>query len=245
MPGTAVYCGPAPEPSTLMGAWNPDAVAMSLCASLFLLWLWKGRRDRGASLWGGIAVLAVLFVSPLCALTAALFSIRSLHHILLIAVAAPMLVLAMPVFAATRQIGIGWLVAIQALVLWFWHVPPVYSVAIAQPLAYWIMQSSLLVTALLFWQRVLDPRVSAAGAVLGLLGTSVQMGMLGALLTFATVALYEPHLQTTLPFGLSALQDQQLAGIIMWVPAALPYLAAALLRAWPLLGPTGSARWSG
>ncbi len=55
------------------------------------------------------------------------------------------------------------------------------------------------------------------------------MGLLGAVITFARVPLYPPHFATTDPFGLSALADQQLAGLIMWVPATIPYLAAALL----------------
>ena len=66
-------------------------------------------------------------------------------------------------------------------------------------------------------------------AMLALLATVVQMGMLGALLTFARDPVYAPHFATTLPYGLTPLADQQLAGLIMWVPAALPYVAAALL----------------
>jgi putative membrane protein len=57
----------------------------------------------------------------------------------------------------------------------------------------------------------------------------VQMGLLGALITFAPEPLYAPHFLTTKPYGLSAHDDQQLAGLIMWVPAIAPYLLAALL----------------
>ena len=73
-------------------------------------------------------------------------------------------------------------------------------------------------------------------ALSGLLGSIIQMGMLGALLTFAGQPLYEPHMTTTLPYGLTPLADQQLAGLLMWVPAALPYLAVALLIAWRQFG---------
>ena len=55
------------------------------------------------------------------------------------------------------------------------------------------------------------------------------MGLLGAVITFARTPLYDAHLGATTPWGLSALQDQQLAGLIMWVPAAIPYLIAALM----------------
>jgi putative membrane protein len=79
------------------------------------------------------------------------------------------------------------------------------------------------------WRRVLSPR-EPAGATLGaLLVTIVQMGMLGALLTFAGEPLFEHHFTTTLAFGLSPLEDQQLAGLIMWVPAAIPYVVAAIV----------------
>ena len=68
-------------------------------------------------------------------------------------------------------------------------------------------------------------------AVAALLASTVQMGLLGALLTFAAAPLYAPHFFTTNGWGLSALADQQLAGLIMWAPSAAFYLAAALVIA--------------
>src|SRR3546814_5156702 len=75
---------------------------------------------------------------------------------------------------------------------------------------------------------------SAAKAAAALLAMMVQRGLLGALLTFSGSALYAPHLLTTQAWGMSSLQDQQLAGLIMWVPAAGLYLGAAmfLLARW-------------
>lgn len=241
-----VYCGPAPTPSILASAWNLDLAALSLCAAIVAAWAITSRgRGGDVPLAGGIAVLLLLFLTPLCALTAALFSARALHHVLLVALAAPLLALAFP---ARRPgvIGLGWVAAIHALVFWAWHAPSVYAVAVTDPLGYWAMQLSLLGTAVWFWRRVFSAGEPAIAAVLALLGTTAQMGLLGALLTFAPTSLYALHAATTLPFGLTALEDQQLAGILMWVPAALPYLAAALYRAWPLLGPSGrGAPWSG
>jgi putative membrane protein len=69
----------------------------------------------------------------------------------------------------------------------------------------------------------------------------LQMGMLGALLTFASVPLYVPHLTTTFAFGLDPLGDQQLAGILMWVPASLPYLAVAAAQCFAWLGTLSTA----
>jgi len=68
------------------------------------------------------------------------------------------------------------------------------------------------------------------------------MGLLGAVLTFAGQAVYEPHAYSTLAWGLTPLEDQQAAGLIMWAPAAALYLAAALWRLGELLGPDAEAR---
>ncbi|MCO5156756.1 MAG: cytochrome c oxidase assembly protein [Aquamicrobium sp.] len=224
------YCGPAPAPEALLAAWNADAVAVALCAALALA---HARRGEPAGRWPlGAAILLILalFLSPLCALTVALFSARVAHHVLLVAVAAPLLALAFPERAdAPRRIGLSLLVAVHTLVLWLWHAPPVYEVAIRGALPYWTMQASLLASAVLLWRRVLAPRTGIGPAALALLATVVQMGMLGALLTFARDPLYAPHLTTTLAYSLSPRADQQLGGLIMWVPAALPYLVAAAL----------------
>ncbi len=229
------YCGPAPTPASLVWAWNLDVYAVALCLLLGGLHVARERQGRGF-LAGGIGVLLILFISPLCALTVALFSARVAHHVLLVAVAAPLLALAFP-SRSGRDLPLTWPVALHAVVLWFWHVPDVYAAAIHDPAPYWAMQISLLGTAFLLWRRVLAAR-QAGAALLALLATVIQMGMLGALLTFAQQPLYRPHFMTTGPFGLSPLEDQQLAGLIMWVPAALPWLVAALLVFAGRLGPT-------
>jgi len=242
-----VYCGPAPAPETLIRAWNMDVTALALCAAAIGLHVVFRPRGGRLALFGAVALFAALFLSPLCALTAALFSARSLHHVLLVAGVAPLLASAFSARSRGRRpVGLGWIAVLHAGVFWTWHVPPVYAIAIADPFAYWAMQLSLLGSGFWLWHRIFDRRESVGAGILALLGSSMQMGMLGALLTFAAAPLYAPHLLTTAPFGLAPLQDQQLAGLVMWVPAALPYLAAALIRAWPLLSrPGGSASWSG
>lgn len=243
---TEFYCGPAPAPETLMLAWRVDPVALLLCAGLVTAWAFRGRSGHRLAAGGAVTLTALLFLSPLCALTVALFSARAVHHLLLIAAVAPLLALAFPAGARRSAVGVGWVAAIHAAVFWLWHAPPVYGTAIAHPVAYWAMQASLLGTGFWLWRRVFDTREGMAGVLFALFGTTVQMGMLGAILTFAPAPLYAPHALTTMPFGLSPVQDQQLAGIVMWVPAALPYLAAAVLRAWPLTArPEGGERWSG
>lgn len=223
------YCGPAPEPQQLLAAWNADAIAIALSAAVLVLFLRRSGPSRPLPLCLGLLLFLALFLSPLCALTVALFSARVAHHVLLVAVVAPLLALAFPAHRIRARLSLQLLAALHALVLWFWHAPAVYEVAIASAAPYWTMQLSLLGTAFLLWQRVLAPGTSLGSALLALLATVVQMGMLGALLTFAREPLYAPHFTTTLPFGLTPLADQQLGGLIMWVPAALPYLLVATL----------------
>lgn len=237
------YCGPAPEPQELLAAWNADIFAIGVCVALVAAHLY-GREQAGRMpLALAVVLLFLLFVSPLCALTVALFSARVAHHVLLVAAAAPMLALAFPERAdGARGLPLAWLVGIHAAVLWFWHAPQAYAAGISGALFYWTMQASLLVSAFFLWRRVLSPRCPTGPAMLALLATVVQMGMLGALLTFAREPLYAPHFPTTLPYGLTPIADQQLGGLIMWVPAALPYLAAALLLlAARLSGPARAA----
>ncbi|KAA0971244.1 cytochrome c oxidase assembly protein [Aureimonas fodinaquatilis] len=218
-----------------MLAWNMDWVALALAGTILGANYFYGLGQRRFVV-SATALIVVLFMSPLCALTAALFSARVVHHILLVAAVAPLLALAFPSGEKRWAVGIGWIAAIHAGIFWFWHAPGVYAYAVTQPLWYWTMQGSLLVSAVWLWRRVFSPLENPGAVALAMLATIVQMGMLGALLTFAGTPLYSQHFATTFSFGLTPLQDQQLAGLTMWVPAALPYLLAAVYRLWPLLG---------
>ncbi len=137
-----------------------------------------------------------------------------------------------------RRIGsppLAMLVAAQAAILWLWHAPAVYEWGLASVPAYWLMQGSLLASAWLMWRAILSPAVQRGPALLALAATIGQMGLLGALIAFAPRPLYLVHLTSTVPWGLSPLADQQLAGLLMWVPAILPYLAVGLWLAWSSL----------
>lgn len=225
------YCGEAPAPAELLGRWNFDPLLLFALLAAIVAWRVADLhtdRTRTAAFAAGVALLAVLFVSPFCALTSALFAARAAHHALLVTAAAPLLALALPGSVRLRGPVAAW-TGIQALVLWAWHYPPLYSAALGSDAIYWLMQASLLGTATAFWASL--RRASMPAAVAALLATMVQMGLLGALITFAGTPLYAPHFLTTAPWGLSPLEDQQLAGLIMWAPAAAVYLAAALLVA--------------
>jgi putative membrane protein len=91
------------------------------------------------------------------------------------------------------------------------------------------------------WRAILAPAVQSGPTLVGLMATVGQMGLLGALIVFASRPLYTAHFASTWPWGLTPLADQQLAGILMWVPAILPYLAVGLWLAWCSLRPSEPA----
>jgi putative membrane protein len=220
-----------------MSSWNLDpwliGAMTAIAAAHFLLLRRTGEwQDKLASFSVTWSILSLLFVSPSCALSSALFSARVAHHVLLIAVVAPLAAISLPSRCRTMAMSPGALSCIAVIhfcVLWGWHSPLLYALALSEPTVFWVMQLGLLGTALAFWLAVLAPRTALVASLTALLTGTIQMGLLGAIITFAGRPLYAPHFGTTMPFGLSALEDQQLAGLIMWVPAVLPYLAAALV----------------
>lgn len=225
--GYQPYCGAAPLPGDLAASWNLDPVLIAALA-LALAALALGRGEGARLRLAGLGVLAVLTVSPLCALSSALFSVRVAHHMALVAGAAPLIALGLRWRPSAPEVAGAAFVA-QMAAIWVWHLPQPYALALSSHAAYWAMELSLLGTGIWLWCAMLAPG-RAGGAIALALGTVVQMGMLGALLTFAGRPLFAAHLTTTQPFGLTPLADQQLAGLLMWAPAALPYLALALQR---------------
>ena len=95
---------------------------------------------------------------------------------------------------------------------------------------YWLMQFTLLASAMVFWIAV--RRSGPAAAMGAILVTTVLMGLLGALITFAGRPLYPPHFASAISWGVSPLEDQQLAGILMWAPGSIAYLLAAVWIGW-------------
>ncbi|WP_116654124.1 cytochrome c oxidase assembly protein [Pelagibacterium sediminicola] len=236
------YCGPAPIPATLLARWNFDPLILVAMLALAAAWLQWGRRDASGrmALSGSLALIAVAFISPLCALASALFSARVFHHIVLIAGIAPLLAIALP-WRAGPLLPLSGLVILHAVTVWLWHAPDPYLWALSHDAAYWAMQLTLGGSAYLLWREVLSPLTKQGRGIMALLATIMQMGFLGALLVFAPQPVYLAHLGTTQPFGLSPLGDQQLAGLLMWVPAAAPYIAVALWRLSALVFPRARA----
>jgi cytochrome c oxidase assembly factor CtaG len=212
----------------------------------------------------GIGMLVVALVSPLDALDDQLFSAHMVQHMVLMLVAPPLLVWGRPATAwlwafplpSRRAIGRFWMRtpglerSVRALMgpltvwllssfaLWFWHLPGPYRWALDNEWIHTGEHLCFFLTALAFWSLVLAPygrRQLDYGPSLIFVGTlGVQMGLLGAILTFAARPVYMLSAGSTLAWGLSPLEDQQLAGVIMWVPASFVYLAAmvVLFVAW-------------
>ncbi len=144
-----IYCGPPPAPDAFWQSWNLDPY---LLVALLLLTLAAGRNRTGAA---AVGVLVIAFVSPLCAVSSALFSARVAHHLLLVAVAAPLFAWSMPT-GRVRSPGLA--LAASTAVLWGWHVPAAYDLALSHMGVYWLMQISLLASAAWFWRDVFVAR---------------------------------------------------------------------------------------
>lgn len=215
----------------------------------------------------GLLTLVVALVSPLDAMGDTLFSAHMVQHLLLILVAAPLLVLGKPALPAlwvlpatarkraghwwnhakiTRGItsrltspGVAWMLNTAALL--FWHIPTPYGWTLRSESIHALEHASFVGTAMLFWWAVLQPtgrrRLSYGMSVLYVSAAGIVMGAFGAILTFAPSPWYHGYLTTTAEWHLTPLQDQQLGGLIMWIPASVVYLGAACWFFVKWLGP--------
>jgi putative membrane protein len=224
------YCGAPPLPSELIQRFNLDPALLVTLAVLGIVHVayTRGLERRAALL--GWSIAAVAFVSPLCALSVALFSARIAQHMMLILLAAPLIARGWARVRKERSTVPLWsTTAAFTVALWFWHMPRPYDATFHSTATYWAMHVTLFGSAILLWRELWHHAAARTADVLaaGLL-TSMQMGLLGAVLTFAAHPLFIWHLTTTQPFGLSPLHDQQLGGVLMWVPGIALFLLAAL-----------------
>lgn len=230
------YCGVAPEPDQWWLRWNFDPYLLAAFAAAGLGWcLWAGRSD-GRAATGALTLALFLFVSPFCALGSALFTVRIIHDLILAVALAPLCMIA---FASPRRAVPGSLAiwtAVHAIIFWLWHAPPLYASALSSDIVFWAMQLTIVGSAALWWTKVVQ--APPAGAVAALFGATVAMGALGALIVFAKSPLYAPHLLTTSAWGLTPLEDQQIAGIVMWAPASAVYILAAMAILYRALRPS-------
>ena len=204
----------------------------------------------------GWAVLALALLSPLHALGGVLFSAHMAQHELLMTVAAPLLVLGRPLipfvwalsprwrrttgqWTSARTFALPWRALthpasaffLHAAAIWVWHLPSLYDATVTSEVMHAAQHVSFIVTALLFWWVVLRPSPARGGtpASIGLLfGTLLHTAALGAVLTLTSRLIYSAYAATTGPWGLTPIEDQQVGGLIMWVPGGLAYVIAAL-----------------
>lgn len=254
----SAHPGLPPAPHDLGTAWNWEpTILLGLGGSAWLYgrgvraMTARGRgtlRMRTRSFWAGLAVLFIALVSPLDSLGSALFSAHMAQHMLLMLIAPPLLVAGFAVegmwvgLSSTlrkrmggfwrrtrrlRTLSLAW--GLHLLALWLWHVPSWYQAALQHEGVHMLEHLSFLGTALLFWHVVLRSHTDRDGAgIFGLFTMALASGLLGALITFAPTPWYPAYAQTTLPWGLTPLEDQQLAGAIMWLPGGVVYTLAAL-----------------
>lgn len=248
------YCGTPPTPAELLVRWNLDPILLTALAAVIALYAWGSRRsslniNQRRWFYAGWGLTALALVSPLCPLSVALFSARVGQHMVLTLVCAPMVAAGRPLDALAGLLGrpdaavsdgasstAPLAAALFAALIWYWHTPGPYTATFDSTFTYWTMHVTVFGTALWLWSALLARLGSRPGLALtaGLLST-VQMGLLGALVTLAPRAVYAPHFATAGLWGLTSLQDQQLGGAIMWVPGCVAFLAAALAELWALL----------
>jgi cytochrome c oxidase assembly factor CtaG len=214
------------------------------------------RRWEAWAYAGGWFALFVALVSPLHPWGRVLFSAHMTQHEVLMLVAAPLIVLGRPVVAFLWALPVGWARAagnvakagwwqkfwraltnplaawaVHAVALWVWHAPALFQATLRSEWVHTAQHLSFLISALLFWWALVHGRRGWMGygaATLYVFTTSVHSGLLGVLITLARTVWYPAYDGLTASWGLTPLEDQQLGGLIMWVPAGVVYVAAGL-----------------
>jgi len=210
----------------------------------------RARRSlwRNALLFlAGWTILALALISPLHEAGERSFTLHMVEHELIMLVAALLLPLSRPLGvmlwawprALRRPLSMPGLwhrlsnpvlaTALQAAAMWAWHAPPLFNRALAHPGWHIAQHLSFLITALIFWWAMLQTP-NRGVAALCLFVTSIFGGALGALMALASSPWYPAYAAMgMMPFGLTPTEDQQLAGLIMWVPGGLVHAGGALL----------------
>ncbi|MGV4791777.1 cytochrome c oxidase assembly protein [Rhizobium sp. F40D2] len=200
----------------------------------------------------GWLVLAGALVSPLHWLGEQLFAVHMVEHELVMAVSAPLIVLARPAAMllwglpkgirrgagqalATRTVRRTWTflsrgtapTLVHGIAIWAWHAPVLFDAAIESVSLHRLQHLCFFATAILFWWSVIW-KTNRGLAAWHLFLTMLHMSILGALIALSPKVLYGLQTQTSGDWGLSPLEDQQMAGLVMWVPGGIVYAAAAL-----------------
>jgi putative membrane protein len=225
------------------GPREDQLVAVGTAALLLVVWgayllgirRIRPRTGQAIAFHLALSIGFVALLGPLDDWAKTSTAMHMVQHMVLIVVIAPLWVLSQPlpqlisgggkVAAISGRVALRlsrhplWAAYLHGLVIWFWHVPHFYMLAVENPWWHAVEHACFLLTAGLFWWALLQfSKPNAPWALLALLLTLMHTGFLGAVLTFARAPLYGEARD---------LQDQQLAGLIMWVLAAIPYLMAS------------------
>lgn len=234
------------------------ALPMLLAAVVYARGTWLAGtplRWRTASFAAGMLTLVLALIWPLDPLAGRSFAAHMGQHMLLMVVAPPLLLLGRPLPVLVR----GWrslahparwarrgplqvlarpnaAFVLHGVAIWAWHVPLPYTLAVRLDWVHMLEHLSFFGTGLLFWWGVVHAGsrrgIGYGAAGLLVLGTLMHTGLLGAILTFAPRSLYDVYAsEEALAGGLTPLADQQLAGLLMWVPGGFAYLAAGVVLA--------------
>ncbi|NND73643.1 MAG: cytochrome c oxidase assembly protein [Ilumatobacter sp.] len=253
------------DPFVLVGLLVAAALYVTGCRSL------RNSQCQTGAFLGGLAVIALALLSPIDAMSAVLMSAHMVQHVLLMFVAAPLIAVSVPGpvllrglptsvrrrFVSTRHAfglvhGLHWLRdplrrwLLFVAVLWLWHASLLYEAAVANDWVHIVEHASFIATALLLWSSILGTRRSRLPDGLGVLAVfslMMQGVVLAALITFSQFSWYEPYARGAPGWGIDALTDQRLAGLLMWFPTSLIHLIiAGVLLANVVAESTGPSR---
>jgi putative membrane protein len=237
----------------LLSTWKFDALA--IVAGAFALYASLPARSRHLALrpaysCAAAALVIVAVASPVAVLADGyLFSAHMLQHLLLLLVVPPFVLLAVPprrggsegVARAARRVPlVAWASGVGAM--WLWHAPTLCNAASQSALVHRVQEISLLLMGTFFWWPILCPRsrsrLPPLGGVLYLFTACIACTVLGVIVTLSPVEVCSVYLHPTdrlgaLPllreqWGLTPDKDQQLGGLLMWVPPCLIYGAGIL-----------------
>lgn len=250
------------EPSTVLTWWSWEpfvVISLAITGGLYAAGVARNRqiakRWQMACFAAGWLALVIALVSPIDVLGGILFSAHMVQHELLMIVAAPLIVLGRPLVATLWALPARWrppvglafhhswwnsaftATVLHAAALWIWHVPALYEATLHSTFIHALQHISFFLTAAIFWWALMHGRYGRLGygaAVVYVFATTGHSGVLGALITFAPYLWYPIYGARTAAWGLSAVEDQQLAGLIMWIPAGVLFaiLGIALFAAW-------------
>jgi putative membrane protein len=190
---------------------------------------------RGA-LIAGLGILAVAWLGPLPSLARQSFAAHMTLHIAVVALAAPLLALAiagsavdpvrtMPQVAAPIPASM-----IELVVVWAWHVPALHHAARHDTAAFVLEQTMFVAAGVMLWISAVggdreQRRLRAGAGIIALLFTSMHMTLLGALFALGTRPLFHGG---ALSGGLSSIEDQHVGGVIMLLVGGAAYLLGGL-----------------